>query len=166
MKQKVIIVLVFLTLLAMAVLLWQTSRVPEGWKTYQDETNKVSFIYPENWIATSQAGYVTLIPKSDNNKSVLLTINPGGYFLELAGLTKEASHLRIGKKDFLISQKEEKIRDPQDTAKFLDKSKTFTHLLWTDKTGTKYWFQISPWQENFDRETYKILDSFRIKNGR
>lgn len=162
MKQKIIFVLIFLALAALAILFWQNAiRVPKGWKTFKDEINKVSFIYPEGRVASSQPRYISLISKADSAKSILLTINPSQYFLDLAGLTEQASHIRVGKKDFLVSQKEEKIRDPEDTTKFLDKSLTFTHLLWTDKDGTRYWFQITPWQENLDQETYQILDSFQ-----
>lgn len=166
MKQKIIFALTVLVLAALAVLFWQNAaRVPKGWKAFKDQTNKVSFIYPEDRNASSQPRYISLIPKADSAKSILLTINPSQYFLELAGLTSNAPHIQIGKKDFLISQKEEKIRDPQDTAKFLDKSQTFTHLLWIDGKGTRYWFQIFPWQKNLDQETYQILDSFRpLKN--
>lgn len=164
MKQKAVLILI-IAVLGLGFWLWQSSgKLPRDWTQYTDEVNRVSFIYPQSWTVSSIPDFITLVADKNNPEelSVIITLNPSDYFLELAGLTSQAEHLKIGEKDFLISHKEERVRDPNDTSKFTDTVKTFTHLLWIDlDSGAKFWIQISPKQEELDKNLKKIFSSLQ-----
>ena len=122
---------------------------------YEDTINKVAFVYPETWKVNSLNGYIKLDSNPSNylETNISVTINPDISLIKYWGLDKQAI-IEIGDKKLQIVHKDVKVRDS-------DKVITFTYVYWEADDSHKYWFQVSPKQENgFSDEVKNFLISF------